>query len=307
MIWSRQVALCAVVLAGIAGVMTAQQVADTSFRPPIRKPAYAEGQGPVVGVDEGHYNFHTTGGRYQPFAELLRRDGYVVRPLTSKFTPKLLAGVRILVISNALHERNQKDWSLPNPSAFSGDEIAAVRDWVKGRGSLLLIADHQPFAGAAADLAAAFGLRWQNGYVVDGSQRGPLKFRIEDGSLSRHPITEGRTLEERVSQVATFTGSAFRADQKVEGLLILSPTAVSRTPTAPKQKWEEWAVTPVGGSFQGAVTRFGRGRLAAFGEAAMFSAQVAGAEKSPMGMNHPDARDNAQFLLNLMHWLTGLL
>ncbi len=39
----------------------------------------------------------------------------------------------------------------------------------------------------------------------------------------------------------------------------------------------------------------------------MFSAQVSGAERRPMGMNMPTARGNPQLLLNIMHWLTGLL
>jgi len=42
------------------------------------------------------------------------------------------------------------------------------------------------------------------------------------------------------------------------------------------------------------------------GEAAMLSAQVAGPEKSKMGMN-VDGYDNKQYTLNLMHWLTGVL
>ncbi len=56
----------------------AQQVADPSFKPKIEKPAFTSGKGPVVLLDEAHYNFHTASGRYQPFADLLRRDGYVV-------------------------------------------------------------------------------------------------------------------------------------------------------------------------------------------------------------------------------------
>jgi hypothetical protein len=51
----------------------------------------------------------------------------------------------------------------------------------------------------------------------------------------------------------------------------------------------------------------GKGRVAVFGEAAMFSAQLAGPKKSPMGMNAPIAKQNPQFLLNVMHWLSGLL
>ena len=45
--------------------------------------------------------------------------------------------------------------------------------------------------------------------------------------------------------------------------------------------------------------------MAAFGEATMFTAQVD--EDGPMGMNHPEAPQNAQFVLNVLHWLTGAL
>src|ERR1041385_6729383 len=62
------------------GTLNAQQVADTVFQPPIGAPSFAMGQGPVVLIDEAHHNFHTAEGRYSPFARLLRRDGYVVRP-----------------------------------------------------------------------------------------------------------------------------------------------------------------------------------------------------------------------------------
>ncbi|MHC4507963.1 MAG: hypothetical protein ACYTAO_03255 [Planctomycetota bacterium] len=46
------------------------------------------------------------------------------------------------------------------------------------------------------------------------------------------------------------------------------------------------------------------GRVAVFGEAAMFSAQLAGPKQRPMGMNASDAEQNHQLLLNVMHWLT---
>ncbi len=39
----------------------------------------------------------------------------------------------------------------------------------------------------------------------------------------------------------------------------------------------------------------------------MFSAQLAGPARMPMGMNHPLAKQNAQFALNVMHWLSGIL
>jgi hypothetical protein len=62
---------------------------------------------------------------------------------------------------------------------------------------------------------------------------------------------------------------------------------------------------PVGGWLQGAVMPFGSGRAAFFGEAAMFSAQLS--DNQPMGMNAPRAEQNFQFVLNVMHWLSGIL
>lgn len=39
----------------------------------------------------------------------------------------------------------------------------------------------------------------------------------------------------------------------------------------------------------------------------MFSAQLSGPEKHTLGMNDPAAGENYKFVLNVMHWLTGLL
>ena len=136
--------IVAVLLAFASVVVPAQQVSDPDFAPPIPQPAFGKGKGPVIFIDEAHVHFHTASGRYEPFAKLLERDGYVVRPFTDRFSKVSLSGGRILVISNALAERNRDDWSLPTPSAFADDEIKAVRDWVEGGGSLLLIADHMP-------------------------------------------------------------------------------------------------------------------------------------------------------------------
>ena len=49
-----------------------------------------------------------------------------------------------------------------------------------------------------------------------------------------------------------------------------------------------------------------KGRVAVFGEAAMFTAQLNVWASTKMGMNGPIADQNPQFLLNVMHWLTGL-
>lgn len=53
------------------------------------------------------------------------------------------------------------------------------------------------------------------------------------------------------------------------------------------------------------MKEIGRGRVALFGEAAMFTAQRAGPERAPVGMNAPAAAQNAQLALNLVRWLTA--
>lgn len=286
----------------------AQQVADTEYNPPIAKPAYALDKGPVVLLDEAHFNFHTATGRYQTFAALLRRDGYRVVEGKAKFSSASLRGAKVLVIANALHERNGSgNWTLPTPSAFTEEEVAAVQAWVRRGGALLLIADHMPFPGAAEKLGAAFGIKFTNGYVRSQPNRsGPDVFRRAESSLQEHAITNGRNPAERVDEVATFTGSAFQVP-KAKPLLVLPTTAVSLLTSTAGQFLPETTREAVSGWWQGAVLPFGKGRVAVFGEAAMFSAQWVGPNRNPMGMNAPVAKQNYQFLLNLMHWLSGLL
>lgn len=301
----RSITLTAVMMTAVVTATVSQQVADTAFAPPVPRPAFAEDRGPVVLLDEAHFNFHTASGRYLTFARLLRHDGFVVHPLTTPFSRESLAGARVLVIANALAERNRENWSLPTPSAFTPDEIAAVREWVLAGGALLLIADHMPFPGAAGDLAAAFGFTLLNGYVAEGDA-GPIVFRRSDGSLARHPVTEGRSPAERVDSVTSFTGEAFRADDG-SPLMVLRAGSVIYYPTVAGQITATTPSEPVAGLLQGAVAVAGRGRVAVFGEAAMFSAQLAGPTRTPMGMNAPLAGQNPQFLLNVMHWLVGAL
>jgi uncharacterized protein (DUF2249 family) len=286
---------------------SAQQVADMAFNPPIPSPAYSENRGPAVLLDEAHFNFHKTEGRYRPFAQFLRRDGYVVKPLTAKFSKESLSGAKILVVANALSEKNKEEWVLPTPPAFTDEEVKAVHDWVNRGGSLLLIVDHMPFPGAAENLAGAFGLRFSNGYAVEDGKSGPMYFKLSDGSLKEHAIVKGRSDAEKVDSVASFTGSAFQIPTDAAPLMVLGPSVVSMMTTVAGRFEASTPRNPVGGWYQGAVMRVGKGRVAVFGEAAMFSAQLAGPNKNAMGMNAPAAARNPQFLLNVMHWLSGKL
>jgi len=60
----------------LPSIMFSQQVADTTYNPPISNPEYDFGIGPIIFIDEGHNNFHTKNGQFKAFSNLLERDGY---------------------------------------------------------------------------------------------------------------------------------------------------------------------------------------------------------------------------------------
>ena len=286
-----------------------EQVADRDFSPVIARPAFAPGTGPKVLLDEAHLNIHTAKGRYAPFVDLLRRDGFVVEPNRSQFSGESLASAKVLVVANALAPRNRKlEWTLPARSAFSNREIDAVRNWVREGGSLLLIADHMPFPGVAADLAREFGVFLVDGFATDRTcSKDEFVFQRSDGTLADHPVTRGRDAAERIDSVRTITGHAFRVSGPATPVLLLAPETVVLLPRRAWQFSEDTPRIPGDGMAQGAVLSFGAGRVAVFGEAAMFSAQVSGKKRRPMGMNMPTAAQNPQFLLNVMRWLSKIL
>lgn len=308
---------CCAVIPFVAPTVAAQQVVDTTFSPRLRAaPSFGMGKGPLVLVDEAHNNFHTAGGRYRPFVRLLEADGFVVRANTRPFDSTALAGARVLVIANAVAAQNRDgaNWRLPSYSAFTPAEVSAVAAWVRGGGSLLLIADHMPFAGAADSLARAIGVAFANGFAVPPAEPGreARNYRIvfrRGAGLVRHPVIDGRSSAERVDSIVSFTGSAFRmiANDRAAELMRLPRGTRVLMPTVAWQFSDTTAQFAGDAMLQGAIFRLDRGRLAVFGEAAMFSAQVTGPRREPMGMNALAAGQNAQFVLNTMHWLAGLL
>ena len=284
-----------------------QQVADTLYNPKIHNTAYEYGHGPTVFIDEGHHNFHTKNGRYKAFSNLLERDGYNVKAYKGKFNENDLSKGKILVISNALNEINVNDWVLPNPSAFSKSEIEAVKNWVNSGGSLFLIADHMPMAGAAEDLALEFEFEFTNGFVFDTINRGPAFFNLKEKTLTESIITKGRYTLESVDQIATFTGQAFKIPDDANPILTFNKNYVNMLPETAWDFDEKTTKYNVEGWSQGAYKTYGKGRIVVFGEAAMFSAQLAGPRKRKMGMNNKVAPENYQLLLNIIHWLDGII
>lgn len=282
-----------------------QQIADTTFFPIIENPEYEIGKGPIVLIDQGHHNFHTKNGRFRAFSELLIRDGYNVMAYEGLFEKEKLSKGKILVISNALNQVNVGNWVLPNPSAFTESEILTVKNWVYEGGSLFLIADHMPMAGAAQDMAAAFGFEFTNGFAIDTTSRGADFFSINEKTLIENSITKGRTQNERVNQIATFTGQAMKLPNDATPILLFSNNFLN---LLPERAWvfdENTEAYPIVGWSQGGYIHYGKGRVVAFGEAAMFTAQLAGPNQIKIGMNSDFAPENYKLLLNIIHWLDG--
>lgn len=285
------------------------QKADMSYDTTVKHPSYVSSH-PRVFFDEAHKNFHTSTGRYAPFLNLIRNDGYEITANKEPFSAKTLANYKILVISNAKGMKEKYE------AAFTEEECGAVKAWVESGGSLLLIADHYPMGSAAQPLASRFGVTMGNGSVEDSMHfegntqyKDQLVFTRDNTLLKSHPITNGRNADEMINKVVAFTGQSLKANGEAQIILKLSPTAME---TVPDSIWHADGNTytrfqgpfPINNCSMGLAMNVGKGRVVILGEAACLTAQVDGTGK--FGMNVP-GNDNRQFALNIMHWLSGLL
>jgi hypothetical protein len=316
----------AITVTGLVWAVFPSQAADDSYIPRVAAPAFSGRGRPEVLIDEAHYNVHTAGGTYAPFAALLRRDGFWVRsgrsPLSLSALDRDGDGRRILVIANALGWRGALQLAFGSgrlervmrltDSALSAREIVETEAWVRSGGSLLLVADHTPAGEAARPLAAAFGVQMTTWWAEDEQHHdavtrnpGFLVFSRANGLLEDHPIASGRYESEAVQRVMTFTGQALRAPSGGVSILTLSSTAREY----PYRRSREREGRSAAGLSQAVALEHGAGRVVVLGEAAMLTAQTARADDRAtlrFGMNRAD-NDNRQFTLNVMHWLAGLL
>ncbi|HEY0544913.1 MAG TPA: hypothetical protein VGC91_05900 [Pyrinomonadaceae bacterium] len=290
-------------LAGMNINSFSQQQADQTFDASVAHPAYTTTH-PKVLLDEAHNNFHTASGRYKPFADLVGNDGYVVTPNKEKFRKESLQGYDILVIANALGNSNMDAPDADKP-AFTEEECDVVREWVREGGALLLVADHAPAGGAAANLGSRFGVDMSKAYVADPLNFERIMFDVswirysrENKNLGDHPITRGRERSELINGVVSFTGQSLKGPAGSTELLKLSNAAFDVIDPGNPQKAKTMSAA---GRAQAIAMPFGKGRVVVFGEAAMLSAQ-----NTNFGMNYPGT-DNRQLVLNVMHWLSGLL
>lgn len=290
----------------IAGSLPAwcQQLPDSAFQAPIGTPNFPLGKGPVIMLDAAHHNFHTLNNRYLAFGNALKADGYQLKSNDQPFSKKVLQSCDILVIANALNEINDSgNWILPTPSAFTPEEIAAVKEWVFEGGSLLLIADHMPFAGANHDLAAAFGFDLFNCFALDNRHRTFERFYRGNKGLLSNPLTDGATPDSKVDTVVTFTGSAFKLAKGAKPILALGENYTILSPQVAWQFEEDTPYEEGENFYQMAYLQFGKGKVVLSGEAAMFTAQITGQQRFPVGFSQPQAAGNIQLLRNIVKWL----
>ena len=274
---------------------------DPSFSPVVATPRFSESDAPTVAIDEGHRNFHTMEGRFKPFADVLKADGCSVVAHQGAFTAEALRAVDILVIANALPAGTRGADSV---SAFTEDEIEVLKSWVHNGGALMLLADHKPYGEAAAMLGKVFGVEMSGGFVAETAVRGGrIVFSHANGRLPEHAILRGLEKDKPVTSVMSFTGQALRLPDHFTPLLSFGEGTV-RYPErggrrgAKSQDVSKWN--------QGGVAKIGKGRVAIFGEAGMFSAQISGSQRK-MGMSAQGAEQNQQFLLNVIRWLAASL
>jgi len=305
--FTRRLALCLFICLLSNGSAVSQHLADNSFKTIVEHPAYSKNS-PRVMFDEAHYNFHTSTGRYKPFADLLMNDGYRLVVNRQSFSKKSLESFKLLVIANALAD--DIDEAGADKPAFTDEECEVVRDWVKSGGSLLLIADPGAFGRSAATLAKQFGVEMESNVTEDPGNSAEefraslIVYSRENHQLVDHPITTGRDTTEKIGRVIVFEGQSLKGSQDAMAFLKLADSArdVKRD-----GEGQATSATPATGRSQGIALKFGAGRVVVLGDANMLSALLGNPpENEPIGMNYPGI-DNKQLTLNIMHWLSGLL
>lgn len=285
-----------------SSVAHGQQGADANFDARVENPAFTKNF-PRVLFDEAHNNAESSHSRYKPFADLLFNDGYHLVVNRQPFTRGSLENFKILLIVNPLGAEDVDDDGADGP-AFTAAECDALTDWLREGGAMMLVVDQAPFASAAEILATRLGVEMSKIETLDPADAQKDKptsvilYSRENRLLSEHSITNGRSPAERLNRVMVFGGQSLKGPTGTDALLKLPDNAEDKTSAV---KGNE-----SGARAQGIAFRLGKGRVVMFADAAMLSAQLSGADNKPFGMNVAET-DNRQLVLNVMHWLSGLL
>lgn len=297
----------------LAHTLRAQSV-DTEFDVSVKIPAF-KSNGPVVMIDEAHYNL-SNDDSYTPLFKLLKADGFILKYNSNKFSSNVLKEVSTLVIINPRGGRYMDK----EQSVFSKEEGVAVTSWIKEGGSLLMVVDNFYSVSASKNLLSSLKIKVSGGIVTDSKnydktsmRRENLVFSRDNGLLSEHAIVNGRHSSERVSTIYSFNGTSLIVSPNATNLLKLSESAKESPPdslwTSGKGLFKQTYVRfvdpiSVEDRSQGMAIEFGKGRIVVLGDGSMLTALVLEGQKQ--GMNN-GTNQNKQFALNVFHWLSQLL
>ena len=291
---------------------------DPYYEPEVSHPAYPKtsGPGPVVGVYAPGSDY-TISDRFQGFARLLRADGYDVQSFDAAFIPGCSANLascawfQALLKIDTLVIANRTD-------PISAEEADLLTGWLTGSlgceggcspRRLFLSAGHERLPSEPAvdyptpigQLGARLGLDWPDGSL---NQRTfglpPPTDASSQGILGPHAIIVGRADGEstpsveivgtRSVQIGATGGTAFtRAGAGTHAVLTL-PSGATDAPA---------------GYAQGMALELGAtGRVYVSGDADMHTALI---RRGVGAFGMQRTAHDEQYLLNVMHWLDGLL
>ncbi len=256
---------------------------DTSYRPPAG--ALAGGRaGAAILVDGGHANRHGIGtaaaaGTLGWLAHAAGDAKIEVAEIRVPITRDLLSRGRLLVLAGA---------STP----LAPSEVEAIARWVESGGSVLLLADHPPFAAPLQPLARRLGAGISD-EMIAGAPDAPggnvrLLFTRAAGTVAAHPITDG------ADRIRTYGGQAVWSKRGGTPLLVLRP---------PLRTIEGGVLELPAPAGQLIAFASGKGRVVLSGETGLFTAQRAGDE--PIGLGAPDS-GNPHLVINTLRWLLRL-
>jgi hypothetical protein len=260
-----------------------------------------------IAIDEGHFNLHTINGTYAVLAGTLKEAGFNVSGHTGPFSTENLANVDVLIIANPFPDIRDsliaranragepfRYSSAATRSAFTNDEVEAIRNWVSKGGSLLLILDHAPHGKTGELLAAAFGVESRNVSTLDRASRDPevdtteaatILFTKSKGLLGEHLILTD------IDSVTTYTGESLLGPPRSAVLLTLPSTAIDLDWDASTKKFRNLSAN---GRVQALAFEYNPGRVVVLGEAAM---------TNPLYTSRSN-RGNWKMTLNIFKWLT---
>lgn len=294
-----------IIFAFVLSLIACSLIARQNVNTITNQPGYSGDKRPRVLFDEAHHNFHTSTGRYKPFADALTKDGYTITPNKQKITPEVLTGFDVFVCSNAFSSGPDSSGRLSPLLAFTAEECRHLKQWVTNGGSMWLIADHEPAGNAVENLADSFGVSMSKSHTADPKNFDKIildaswiRYSTENGNLGNHPIIKGRNEAERIKNVLSFTGQSLKGPDDSVPFLLLSNDAYDVINIEDPMKAR---IISAKGRSQGLAMEFGKGRVVMCGEAAMFTSQ-----NGDPGINFPGV-DNRQLLLNIAHWLTRLI